>query len=162
MIDAPEPSIELNEQDAKKLELATVRLSTVQREVLAATKEMASLDEQVLNARKSKAYLDEQVTEATLHLEDLQRQRQEQAAALQRGETILSVHKEEHGKMVEHHTKKERELDERESLAVSHAKELDTREDKLVIREKQVETDRAEVENARNTFLDAIQSVTWR
>lgn len=162
MLNTPEAALELHEQDAKKLELATVRLSTVQREVLAATKELASLDEQVLNARKSKSYLDEQVLEATAHLDSLQQQRQNLTIAVRDGERELSSHTEEHGKMRDTHNSRERDLDVRTNIVLKAEKDASDMALALSIKEKKIEADRAEVDNARNTFLDAIASVTWR
>ncbi len=162
MISSPEGNVKLRKEDEKKLELATQRLSVVQHEVLSATKELASLDGEITNARKSKIYLDEQVLITTAHLESLQNERQAVQLAVVEGNKDLDSLQGEHKKIKTVHSKKSSELDERESTVLQAEKDYAQKMLALTTREKQLETDRAEVENARNTFLDAIASVTWR
>lgn len=162
MLSSPESSVVLAEADQQKFELVNRRLSTLQREVLSATKELSTLDDEIISTQKAKKYEEEQLIEVTSKVEALRTEQQELILDVAKSKKELAGHREEYGSHAEKHVSKEKEFADREFLLLSQEKEFAQRALSMDIAGKTLEKDRAEVENARNAFLDAVTAVVWK
>lgn len=162
MINAPESGVLLGQEDTQKIELVNRRLATLQREVLAATQELATLDNEIISTQKAKKYAEEQLISVTAQVEALREEQQKLVLSNEESQTQLVAHRKERVEGTYAHETKAQELDKREKVVLENEKSVAENALSVTVRERQVEADRAEVENARNTFLDAISSVTWR
>lgn len=161
-VSSPESGVQLGKEDEQKIELVNRRLTTLQREVLSATQELSTLDSEIISTQKAKKYEESQIIELTARVEALRNEEQELVGTIRASHADLEKHRDEHGQMNQKHSSKESELGTRERTVLENEKNQSEKALKLEVAERQIEADRAEVENARNTFLDAIASVTWR
>lgn len=161
-VSSPEATVQLNEADLQKLELATQRLSVVQREVLNATKELASLDEELSNARKSKVYLDEQLTTLESQVKSLSSEKERLDASIQGSNILLEEHHTQRVHIQGEHAKREQGLNGREEEIARKENLVAQRALELEAKAERIEKDRAEVDHARDAFIDALSAVTWQ
>lgn len=162
MLSTPDSNVVLGDEDQQKIELVNRRLSTLQREVLSATKELATLDDEIISTQKAKKYEEEQLIEVTAKVEELRREQQELVLDVNKSHKDLETHRDQHTKMNSEHNERHSGLEVRERNVLENEKAQAEKELELTISERKLESDRAEVENARNAFLDAISSVTWK
>lgn len=161
MIDAPEASVQLKDEDTKKIELVQIRLSNLQAEVLYATKRLATLVEEENKARDAREYAFSEKVKEEQEVEDLRKQKEDLAQAIQIGSDELRSHQSQHETMRDEHTDKQNKLSDREKVIQAGEKSLADRMQEHSIREKTLDEQRSEVENAQQAFLRALESVTW-
>lgn len=161
MIDTPEASVQLDEADQKKLELASNRLKAVQEEVLAKTKEVADLETELGGARKARENAFAQKADMERQAFDMEQCRDELKEEVSRLQTTLAAHEKEHEDRRAHHASMDASLEERKDAVSQKETELSERVSEHDKKEKEVEERRAAVESARAKFSDAIASVTW-
>lgn len=161
MIDAPEASVQLKDEDTKKIELVQIRLSNLQAEVLYATKRLATLVEEENKARDAREYAFSEKVKIEQEVEDLRKQKEDLAHAVQVSTDELRSHQSQHETMRDEHTEKQSKLSDREKVVQAGEKSLADRMQEHSIREKTLDEQRSEVENAQQAFLRALESVTW-
>lgn len=162
MMSSPEASVQLNDEDVRKIELAQIRLTTVQGEVLYATKRLATVVEEENKAREAREYAEVQRVQIEAAVESLQKQKEELEHAVQVSTDALRSHQSEHETMRDEHTDKQNKLSDREKVTQAGEQSLAFRMEELATREKTLDEKRSEVENAQQAFLRALDSVTWK
>lgn len=162
MINSPESSVSIDTADVKKIELVQMRLSNLQAEVLYATKRLSTLVEEENKAREAREYAFSEKVKIEQEVEDLRKQKEDLAQAIQIGSDELRSHKSQHETMRDEHTDKQNKLSDREKVVQAGENSLANRMVEHSIREKALDEQRSEVENAQQAFLRAIESVSWK
>lgn len=162
MIGAPEANIQLKDEDVRKIELANIRLSTVQQEVLYATKRLATLVEEENKAREAREYVEGQRVKLESEVESLSKQKEDLDMAIRISLDSLREHEGKHEEMHKTHGEKMSEFNNRERVVQEAEQSLSLRAQEFAIREKTLEEKRSEVENVQSAFLQALESVTWK
>ncbi len=162
MIDTPEDTVKLKDEDVKKIELVQNRLSNLQAEVLYATKRLATITEEENKAREAREYAESERVRIEQEVSDLRTQKDTLESALKESTRLLESHQNEHTKMHAEHRTKTSEADKRIADAEEAESALAIKAENMVSREKALDEKRSEVENAQQTILRALESVTWK
>lgn len=162
MINSPEPSVALSDEQTKQLQVFYTRLTNLQTESSIATKNLENLKQEAIKVSMERQYTENVVETLKEQLATLKEQANEHLAMIDKSQIELKAHREERTKVDAAHNEKRASLDEREKKVEGAEKLCETLRDELNHNSKVLSEERLAVDSAKDAFQKATESVVWR
>lgn len=162
MINNPEPSTKLTDEQTKQLQVFYTRLTNLQTETSIATKNLEMLREETIKVSLEKKYTEDTLRDLREKLDQAAKEVDEHVKLVVKSQEELVSHREERGKTDKHHSSKQKELAAREEEVVKSENMLKSLQEDLSHTSKMLSAERLEVDKAKEAFLHATESVVWK
>lgn len=154
--------VHLNEEQTKQLQVFYTRLTNLRTETSIATKILENVKQEIVKVSMEKKYLEDSLEGLRVQATSLKQKAIEHAKMVQQSTKELTTHREEsnttdsrHASKHDELSKREKELEEKESAHVKQVADFTTKS-------KMLSEERLAVNKAKDAFQKATESIVWK
>ena len=162
MLTQPRTNVQLTDEQTKQLQVFYTRLTNLQTETSIATKNLENIKDETVKVSMEKKQTEDMVASLKEQIKTLKLQADEHVELVAKSQQELEGHRKERVDVDARHTAKHAELTKREKELANSEENHSNLLKELHIKSSALSKERLSVEQAKEAFQKAIESVTWK